>query len=75
MCVTHQGFTKWCKLIVREGDISLERLLAILHNRHGITVTAIVSQLAAAKGITTPLYQGTEEKVSCGVVPPSSCPH
>jgi hypothetical protein len=69
-----QGFTKWFKLVVREGDISLEQLLAILHDRYKITVTMIESQLATEKGIGIPLYQGAGNKVGRVQLPVTARP-
>lgn len=41
-----EGFTKWDKFVVKEGDITLAELLNIMKTRYGLTVTFIESQKA-----------------------------
>jgi hypothetical protein len=41
-----EGFTKWYKIVIREGDITVGRFLDIIKERHGIDVMLIESDLA-----------------------------
>ncbi len=62
-----EGFTKWDKLLIREGDITLQQLLDLLKARYGINVSFIESLKATQAGIAKAVYAGmgkTDTKVS-----------
>jgi hypothetical protein len=47
-----KGFTKWDKIVIREGDITLRRFLDIFKDTHGVEVDLVGSSLASALGLT-----------------------
>ena len=57
-----EGFTKWFKIVIREGDITLGRFLDIIQERYGIDVMIIESDLATQMGVLMPMYNGVGKK-------------
>ena len=55
-----EGFTKWFKLVIREGSITIGRLIEVVQERYGLTITTLGSELASAAEITKPLYPGSK---------------
>jgi hypothetical protein len=41
-----EGFTKWDKFLIREGDITIGQLLEVMKARYGLTITFIESKAA-----------------------------
>jgi len=56
------GYTKWDKLIVREGDITLAQLLAHVKAKYGLTITFMESKKANSGSdedrVGKPVYSG-----------------
>jgi len=53
-----EGFTKWDKLIVKEGDITVAQLLAAVKAKYGLTITYVESEKASAAGQGKAVYAG-----------------
>ena len=51
-----EGFTKWFKIVVREGDLTLGQFLSLIKERYGLTVNMVESDLATQMGVGKPLY-------------------